>query len=88
MVMTFTLTPLSYYNSNTKPCAHFLLSLMKDLTIDFPSHFITSIIEVYQDTATRDKLIFPLAITWILRHFSILAFPYYTTISAIDVGSV
>ena len=59
MVMTFTLTPLSHYNSITEPRAHFLLSLIKGLTIDFPYHFITSIIDVYQDIATRDKLIFP-----------------------------
>ena len=45
MVMTFTPTPRSHYNSITKPRARFLLSLMKDLSIDFPSHFITSIIE-------------------------------------------
>ena len=45
MVMTFTPTPRSHYNSITKPRAHFLLSLMEDLSIDFPSHFITSIIE-------------------------------------------
>ena len=66
MVMKFTLTPLSHYNSITEPHTHFLLSLMKDLTIDFPSYFITSIIDVYQDTATRDKLIFPSAVMWIL----------------------
>ena len=47
MVMSFTLTPLSYYKSITEPHARFLLSLMEDLTIDFPSHFITSIIDVY-----------------------------------------
>ena len=88
MVMTFTLTPLSHYNYITKPHACFLLSLLVDLSIDFLSYFITSILDFYQDTATRDKLIFPLAIMWILRHFSIPAFPYYTTISAIDVGSV
>ena len=63
MVMTFTLTPRFHYNSITKPRARFLLFLMVDLSIDFPSHFITSIIDVYQDTATRDKLIFPSAIT-------------------------
>ena len=28
-------------------------------TIDFPSHFILFIIDVYRDTATCDKLIFP-----------------------------
>ncbi|KAL0012401.1 hypothetical protein SO802_007509 [Lithocarpus litseifolius] len=63
MVITFILTPLSHYNFITEPCACFLLSLMEDLTIDFPSHFITSIIDVYRDTGTRDKLIFPSAIT-------------------------
>ena len=63
MVMTFTLTPLSHYNSITEPHARFLLSLMEDLSIDFPFHLITSIIDVYQDTATCDKLIFPSAIT-------------------------
>ena len=66
MVMTFTLTPLSHYNSITKPRACFLLSLMKDLSIDFPFHLITSIIDVYQDTATCEKLIFPSAIIRIL----------------------
>ena len=72
MVMTFTLTPRFHYNSIIKPHARFLLSLMEDLFIDFPFHFITSIIDVYQDTATRDKLIFPLTITWILQLFDIL----------------
>ena len=37
MVMTFFLHPLSHYNSITKPCARFLLSLLEHLTIDFPS---------------------------------------------------
>ena len=71
MVITFTLTPRSHYNSITEPRARFLLSLMEDLSIDFPSYLITSIIDVYQDTTTHDKLIFPSAIMWILRHFSI-----------------
>ena len=90
MVMTFTLTPLSHYNSITEPCAHFLLSLLEDLSIDLPSHFITSVIDVYQDTMTRDKLIFPSAIMWILRHvfIPILDSPYFTTIGAINTGSV
>ena len=69
MVMTVVLHPLSYYNSITEPCAQFLLSLLEHLTIDFSSHFILSILDVYRDTATHDKLIFPLAITWILCHF-------------------
>ena len=59
MVITFVLHPLSHYNSITKPRARFLLSLLEHLTIDFPSHFIFSIIDVHLDLASRDKLIFP-----------------------------
>ena len=90
MVMIFTLTPLSHYNSNTKPRAHFLLSLMEDLTIDFPSHFISSIIDMYQDIATCDKLNFPSAITRILQQFSIPIplSPLFTIMGAISAGSV
>ena len=90
MVMTFTFTPLSHYNSITESCARFLLSLLEDLSIDFPSHFSTSILDVYLDTTTRNKLIFPLAITQILRHFSIpiLGSPYFTIVGAISIGSV
>ena len=47
MVMTFVLTPLSHYNSITEPRAQFLLSFLEDLSIDYSSHFITSIIDVY-----------------------------------------
>ena len=57
MVMTFVLHPLSHYNSITKPRARFLLSLLEHLTIDFPFHFILSIIDVHLDSASRDKLI-------------------------------
>ena len=57
MVMTFVLHPLSHYNSITEPRARFLLSLLEHLTIDFPSHFILSIIDVHLDSASRDKLI-------------------------------
>ena len=66
------------------------MSFFEDLSIDFPFHFITSILDVYQDTATCDKLIFPLAIMWTLRHFSIpiLDSSYYTTMGAIDAGSI
>ena len=66
MVMTFVLHPLSHYNSIIEPRARFLLSLLEYLTIDFLSHFILSIIDVYRDMTTRDKLIFPSAITHIL----------------------
>ena len=71
MVMTFILHPLSHYNSITEPCAQFLLFLLEDLSIDFPSHFILSLIDVYRDTKTHDKLIFPSAITRIIHHHSI-----------------
>ena len=57
MVITFVLHPLSHYNSITKPRARFLLSLLKHLTIDFPYHFILSIIDVHLDSISRDKLI-------------------------------
>ena len=90
MVMTFTFTLLSHYNSITEPHAHFLLPLLEDLSFDFPSHFITSILDVYLDTATHDKLIFPLAITCILTHFHIPipSSPFFTTMGAISTGSV
>ena len=90
MVMTFVLHPLSHYNSITEPCARFLLSLLKHLTIDFLSHFILSIIDVYQDSTSHDKLIFPLAITRILRHFFV-PFPAsdpFTFMCAIDTATV
>jgi len=69
MVMTFVLQPLSHYNSITEPCAQFLLSFLVRLTIDFPSHFILSLIDVYRDMTTSDKLIFASVITRILYHF-------------------
>ena len=56
MVMTFVLYPLSYYNSITESRTRFLLSLLEHLTIDFPSHFILSILDVYRDSTSRDKL--------------------------------
>ena len=90
MVMTFVLHHLSHYNSITKPRARFLLSILEHLTIDFPSHFILSLIDVYKDTVTHDKLIFPLAITRILRHFSV-PFPvsdHFHVMYAIDAATV
>ena len=44
--MTFVLHPLSHYNSIIEPRAWFLLSLIKDLTIDFLSDFILSLMDV------------------------------------------
>ena len=69
MVMTFVLHSFSHYNSITEPCTWFLLSLLEHLTIDFPSHFILSIIDVHLDSASHDKLIFPSAITRIFQSF-------------------
>ena len=90
MVITFVLHPLSHYNSITKTRACFLLSLIEDLTIDFPSHFILSLIDIYRDTATRDKFIFPSAIMRIIRHssFSYLESPHYSIVGAINTMSV
>ena len=90
MVMTFILHPLSHYNTITEPCAHFLLSLIEDLSIDFLSHFIFFLIDVYRDTVTCDKFIFPLAITRILCHFSV-SFPlsdHFFVMGAIDATTV
>ena len=90
MVMTFVLHPLSHYNSITKPHVRFLLSLLEHLTIDFPSHFILSFIDVHLDSASYDKLIFPSVITIILRHFSIpfpMSDPFHV-MCAIDATTV
>ena len=90
MVMTFVLHPLSHYNSIIEPRARFLFSLLEHLTIDFPSHFILSIIDVHLDLASRGKLIFPSTVTRILRHFSI-PFPssdLFTIMCAIDYATV
>ena len=67
-----------------------MLSLLEHLIIDFPSHFILSIIDVYRDTVTRDKLIFPSAIMRILRNFSVpfLVFDHFHVMCAIDVATV
>jgi len=74
MVMTFVLHPLSHYNSIIKSHARFLLSPIEDLTINIPSHFILSLVDVYKNTATRDMLIFPSVIMRILRH-SFIPYP-------------
>ena len=90
MVMAFVLHPLSHYNSIIEPHARFLLSLLEDISIDFPSHIILSLINVYKDMATRDKLIFPSAITQILHHFSV-AFPispHFLVMDAINIATV
>ena len=73
MVMTFVLHPLSHYNYITEPRAQFLLALLEHLTIDFPSHFILSILDVYRDTATHDKLI---SLQLSLGFYAIFLFPF------------
>ena len=90
MVMTFVLHPLSHYNSIIEPRARFLLSLLEDLSIDFLSHFILSLINVYRDTATRDKLIFPSATMQILHHFfvSYPESPHFSVMGVIDAATV
>ena len=90
MVMTFVLHPLSHYNIITEPHARFLLSLLKDISIEFLFHFILSLIDAYRDMATHDMLIFPSAITWILRHFSVSypASPHFLVMGAKDKATV
>ena len=90
MVMTFVLTSRYQYNTITEPRACFLLSLMENLSIDFPSRMIVSIIDCYQETATCDKLIFPLAITRIFTHthVTIPHFPLFHVMGAISKESI
>ena len=81
---------MSHENSITKPRARFLLSLIEDLTKGFPSPFILSLIDVYRDTTTRDKLIFPSFITRIIRHSSnsYHESPHFTVMCAISAVTV
>ena len=90
MVMTFVLYPFSHYNSITESRARFLLSLLEHLTIDFPSHFIVSLIDDFQDSVSYDKLIFPSTIMRILCHFSVPfpVFDPFAFICAIDATTV
>ena len=88
--MTFVLHPLSHYNSITEPRAQFLLSFLEKLTFDFPFHFILSLTDVYRDTVTHNKLIFPSAITRILHHFSIsyLESTHFSIMCAKDTATI
>ena len=90
MVMIFVFHPFSHYNFITEFHARFLLSFLEGLIIDFSSHFILSLIDVYRDTATRDKLIFLSTVTWILPHFSIsyLESTHFSVMCAIDAATV
>jgi len=91
--MAFILHPLSHYNTITKPRAWFLLSILEDISIDFLSHFILSLIDVYRDTVTRDKLIFPSAITRIIHHFFVPCpmsdhFPLWVSLTLLPLDRV
>jgi len=90
MVMTLILRPLSHYSSITESRAQILLPLLEDISIDFPSHFILSLIDVYRDMVTRDKFIFSSAIMRLLWDFSVsfLKSPHFTVMSAIDAATV
>ena len=90
MVMTFVLTPRSHYNTIIEPHTHFLLSLMKGLSIDFPSHMIKSMIDCYCDTTTCDKIIFPSTITRMLTHLHITIplIPHFFVLGAINKESI
>ena len=90
IVMTLVLHPLSHYKSITEPCACLLLSFLEGLTIDFPSHFILSFIDIYRDMATHDKLIFPSVITQIIYHASVSypESPHFHVICATDAATV
>ena len=90
MVMTFIFHPLSHYNSITEPHGRFLLALLEDISIDFPSHFIFSLIDGYKDMVTHDKLIFPFTTTRLLCHF-FFSYPKSTRFSvmcAINAATV
>ena len=67
-----------------------MLSLLEDMSIDFPFHFILSFIDVYRDMSTDDKLIFPSAIKRILRHFfvSFPMSPHFSMMGAIDAATI
>ena len=90
MMMTFVLTPQSHYNTITEPRAHFLFSLLEGLFIDFPSYMIVSMIDIYQDTTTCDKTIFPSAITRILTQMHVLipSFPLFSIMGSISQESM
>ena len=85
MVMTFVLTPWSHYNTITEARAHFLVSLLEGLSIDFPSHMIVSMIHINQDKL-HNKLIFLSAVTCILTHLHI-PIPSTSLVSCICVIS-
>ena len=90
MVTTFVLHPFFHYNSITEPRVRFLLSFLEHLTLNFPSYFILSIIDVHLDSASRDMPIFPSTITRNLRHFSIpfSYSDYFYVMCAIDYAII
>ena len=63
---------------------------MEDISIDFPSYMIVSMIDCYQDIAMRNKLIFPSTITHILTHMhvTIPPSPLFYVLGAISKESM
>ena len=68
----------------------FCFPSLRILPLTSLAHFFLSLIDVYRDTATCDKLIFPSAITRIIRHSSIPypEYVHFTIIGAISIMSV
>ena len=67
-----------------------MLSLLENLSINFPFHFILSLIGVYRDLTIREKLIFPSTIMRLLGHCDV-PFPSsepFHVIGAMDVSIV
>ena len=79
--------PSSWGDRQNTSCSAFVI---EGLTIDFPSHFILSLIDVYKDTVTRDKLIFPSVIMRLLCHFSVSypESPHFSYMCVIDATTV
>ena len=90
MMMTFILTPHSHYNTIIDVCARFLYSLTEGLSMDFPSYMSLSILDMFHDTTSHDKLIFPSFITRILlhAHVSILSSSHFYVMSVIRKESL
>ena len=93
-------TPSSQDDCQNTPCQGFAKGLkflnmvmtfvLERLFIDFPYHFILSLIDFYRDTTTYDKLIFPSAIMRLLHHFSV-SYPestHFSVMCAIDATTI
>ena len=90
MTMTFILTPCSHYNTITQVRAQFRYSLLEGPSMDIPSHMSLSMLDMFHDTTSHDKLIFPSFITRILlhAHVSILSSSHFYVMSVIRKESL